>query len=121
MDPASIGFAFSELCKKCKDEVSVERSAVSQETTKALVWRATATLSRPHSKTLAQRVGVTSTKATASPAAHKRMTGKHLVDVFGWSGFLTKATNRLDLRGYVLDTKFGPRYDVPQLVFLTRT
>ena len=40
------------------------------------------------------------------------MTGKFLLDVFGGSGFLTKATNYLGLRGYVLDTKFGPRFDV---------
>ena len=50
--------------------------------------------------------------AFASPAAHKRMTGKYMHDVFGGSGFLTRASNHLGLRGYVLDTKFGPRYAV---------
>ena len=43
------------------------------------------------------------------------MTGKYFTDVFGGSGFLSKATNHLGLRGYVLVTKFGPRYDVTQL------
>ena len=59
-------------------------------------------------------------KATASPSAHKRMTGKYETDVFGGSGFLTKATNHVGLRGFVLDTTFGPRYDVTQLLVLTR-
>ena len=38
-----------------------------------------------------------------------------MLDVFGGSGFPTKATNHLGLRGYLIDTKFGPRYDVTQL------
>ena len=38
-------------------------------------------------------------KATASLAAHKRITGKCMIDVFGGSGFLTKATNHSGLRG----------------------
>ena len=42
------------------------------------------------------------------------MTGKYLLDVFGGLGFLAKTTNHFGLRGYVLDTKFGPRYDVAQ-------
>ena len=42
--------AVSKLCKKCKDEVSGKRS-VSQNTTKAVVWRPTTTLSRAHSET----------------------------------------------------------------------
>ena len=37
-----------------------------------------------------------------------------MIDVFGGDGFLTKATNLLGLRGYVLDTKFGSRCDVTQ-------
>ena len=45
---------------------------------------------------------------TASPAAHKRMNGKYLFDVFGGSGFLARATTQMGLRGYVLDTKVGP-------------
>ena len=48
------------------------------------------------------------------------MTGKYMLDVFGGSGFFTKATNHLGLRGYVLDSKFGPRYDVTQPLVLTR-
>ena len=59
--------------------------------------------------------------ATLSPAVHKRMTGKYQLDVFGGSGFLTKATNNPGLRGHVLDTKFGPRYDVTQPLVLTRS
>ena len=51
-------------------------------------------------------------KATASPAAHKRVTGKYLIDVFGGNGSLSKATNHWGLRGDVLDTKFGLKYDV---------
>ena len=43
-----------------------------------------------------------------------------MLDVFGGSGFLAKATNHLGLRGYVLDTMFGPRYDVTKLLVLTR-
>ena len=37
---------------------------------------------------------------------------KSVLDVFGGLGFLAKATNHPGLSGYVLDTKFGPRYDV---------
>ena len=55
-------------------------------------------------------------KATPSPAAHKRMTGKYFIDVFGVFGFLSKATNHLGLRGHVLDMKFGPRHGVTQLL-----
>ena len=71
-------------------------------------------------ETLAQRAEVFLTKATESPAAHRRMTGKYMIDVFGGSGFLTKVTNQLGLRGYVLDTKLGARYDVTQPIVLTR-
>ena len=46
-------------------------------------------------------------KATAIPSAHKRMTGKYTLDVFGGPGFVAKASNHLGLRGYVLDTKFA--------------
>ena len=45
-------------------------------------------------------------KATGSPAAHKRMTGKSIRDVFGGNDFLTRATHRLDLHGCVLDNTF---------------
>ena len=47
-------------------------------------------------------------KAIASRAAHKRITGACIIDVFGGDGFLTKATNLLGLRGHALDTKVGP-------------
>ena len=48
------------------------------------------------------------------------MTGKFFIDVVGGSGFLSKATHHLGLRGYVLDTKFGSRCDVAQPFVLTR-
>ena len=48
------------------------------------------------------------------------MTGKYVLDVFGGSRFLTKATNQIVLRGYVLDTKFCPAYYVPKPLVLTR-
>ena len=35
------------------------------------------------------------------------MTGKYTLDVIGGNDFQTKATHRLGVRGYVLDTKFG--------------
>ena len=59
-------------------------------------------------------------KATASPSAQKRMTGKYMLDVFGGPGFLATASNHLGLSGYVLDTKFGPRYVVTKPFVLTR-
>ena len=43
-----------------------------------------------------------------------------MLDVFGGPGFLAKASNHLVLRGYVLDMKFGPRYDVTKPLVLTR-
>ena len=43
-----------------------------------------------------------------------------MLDVFSGSGFLAKATNHLGLRCYVLDTKFGSRYDVTKPLVLTR-
>ena len=58
-------------------------------------------------------------KAFADPVVQKRMTGKFMLDVFGVSGFVAQATNQLGVRGYVLDTKFGPRYDVTQPLVLT--
>ena len=47
------------------------------------------------------------------------MTEMYMLDVFGGRGFLAKATNHLGLRDYVLDTKFGPRYDVTNPLVLT--
>ena len=38
-------------------------------------------------------------KKFADPVVHKRMTGKCMLDVFGGSGFVAKATNHLGLRG----------------------
>ena len=58
-------------------------------------------------------------KATAGPAARKSMTGKYLLDMFGGAGFLSKATNDLGLRGYVLDTTFGTKYEVTKPLVLT--
>ena len=47
------------------------------------------------------------------------MTGKFMIDVFSRPGFLAKRRmNHLGLRGCVLDTKFGPMYDVTQLLVL---
>ena len=48
------------------------------------------------------------------------MTGKYMLDVFGGVGPLAKATDLLGLRGYVLDTKLGCRYDVTKPIVLTR-
>ena len=59
-------------------------------------------------------------KAAANPSDHKRMTRKSMLHMFDQPGFLTKASNHLGLRGYVLDTKFGPRFDVTQPLVLTR-
>ena len=47
------------------------------------------------------------------------MTGKYMLDVFGGSGFFAKASNHLGVRGNVLDTKFGAKYDVTKLLVLT--
>ena len=110
-----------------------------QEVQRRGQWRAFSSVtgydksSRPaadyHSLLLTLRNKLGNTRATcrgtvdrspASPAAHKRMTGKCMLDVFGGTGLLAKATNHLDLRSYVLDTKFGPRYDVTQHLVLTR-
>ena len=71
-------------------------------------------------KTLALRTEVLLTKAFADPVVRKRMTRKYMLDVFGGSGFVAKATNHFCLHGYVLDTKFEPRYDVTKPLVLTR-
>ena len=47
------------------------------------------------------------------------MTVKSTLDVFDDNDFLTRATHRLGLRGDVLDTKFGARYDVTKPLVLT--
>ena len=65
-------------------------------------------------ETLPQRAEVLLT------AAQKRTIGKYLLDVFGGYGFLAQTTNHLGLRGYVLDTKFRPRYDMAKPFVLTR-
>ena len=56
-------------------------------------------------------------EATAGPSVYKRIAGKYLLNVFDGSGFLAKAENHLGLRGHVLDTNFGPRYDVAKSLF----
>ena len=81
MEPALIECEDSELSKKCEDEVSEELSAVSQDTTKAGVWRPTDTFS------------------ALETLATEQMIGKFLLDVFGGNDFLTRATHRLGLRG----------------------
>ena len=43
-----------------------------------------------------------------------------MLDLFGGLGFLAKGSNHLELRGYVLDTKFGPRQDVTKPLVLAR-
>ena len=48
---ASIGRAVSELCVRFKSEVSGTLSAVSQETTQAVVWQPTTTLTISRSET----------------------------------------------------------------------
>ena len=73
------------------------RAAVSQDTTKAVVWRPTSTLSSPAPK----------------QSGNTRATCRGVVDKFGGSGFVATATNQFGC-GFVLDTKFGPRYDVTQ-------
>ena len=43
-----------------------------------------------------------------------------MLDVFGGFGFVEKTTNSVGLRGYVLDTKFGPKYDATKPLVLSR-
>ena len=43
----------------------------------------------------------------APSSAHKSMSGKCMLDMFGGPGFEAEATNTLGLRGSVIDTKFG--------------
>ena len=50
----------------------------------------------------------------ADPAVPKRMPGMFLFDVLGGSTCVAEATNHLGLRGFVLDTKFGARFDVTE-------
>ena len=60
-------------------------------------------------------------KASASPAVHKRMTGKCLFDVFGGLGFLAKASKSSVIVWPMCSIqKFGPKYDVTKPVVLTR-
>ena len=67
-------------------------------------------------KTLAQLVEVFLTKRL-QVQPFTNAPGKYFIDVFGGSGFLFQATNHWGLRGYVLDTKFRPKYDVTQPLF----
>ena len=77
-------------------------------------------LSRCKLETTARRAQATVDTATVSPSSHKWMTAKYMLDVFGGARFLARTTNHLGLRGCVLDTKFGPRYDVTKPLVLTR-
>ena len=43
-----------------------------------------------------------------------------MLHIFGESGFLSRATNHSRLRGYVLDTKFAPQYDVTHVLTTIR-
>ena len=70
--------------------------------------------------TIAQRAEVLWTKQLQVRRLTNAWLGEHTIGVFGGNGFLTKATNLLGLRGYVLGTKFGPRYDVTQAIVLSR-
>ena len=92
------GDAVSELCKKCKDEVSGKGSEVSQDTTWAVALAGRLPLSRGNER----RTEGLLTRRLTSLAAHKRVTGKFLLDVFGGPGFLSKASIRPELRGNVL-------------------
>ena len=58
-------------------------------------------------ETLARRARGIVGRTVVNPPAHRHMTRKCLLDVFGGPG-------------YVLDTKFGPRYDVTKPFVLTR-
>ena len=82
--------------QECRNEIGGKRSAMSQDTTKAVVLRSTTLSPAPSPK----QAGNTRTtcrgivdRTSASPAAHKRMAGKFLIDVFGGDGFLTEATH----------------------------
>ena len=68
VETGSIGCAVSELCKKNKNEISEELSAVSQDATGRVAWRPTTTLSFAHSQleTLAQRAVVLLLEIVAS-------------------------------------------------------
>ena len=81
MGPASIGYAGSELGKMFKSEVNGEFSAVSQDTTTAVVWRSTTALSLSRSDAIWKHSRdvprFCDGRATASPAVRKRMTGKY--------------------------------------------
>ena len=94
MEPTSIQYRSSALCEKSRYDVGHTTLSFVRSETK---WCC----------------GVVD-QAFADPAVYKRMTGKFLIDVFGGSGFVAKATYHLGLRGRVLDTKFGLRCDVTQ-------
>ena len=72
VEPASIGCEFPALCKKCKKEVD------------------NTTLSLARSETGWKSRGIVD-KAIANPAAHRRMAGKYMLDVFGGPGNVAKA------------------------------
>ena len=98
--------------EKFKHEVSGELSAVSQDSTKAVVWQPTTTLSLSHDpkqagNNLATCRGDCWHRTVVSAPAHKRMTGKQVIDVFGGSGAHGKSDESLWVCvASVLDTKF---------------
>ena len=96
-----------------------ELLAVSQGTTKAVVWRPTITLSLSclgtswkHSRDLPRHCWQDGCESTSSQTDDREVHARRL----WWSW----TTDQIGLRGYVLDTKFGPRYDVAKPPVLTR-
>ena len=89
----SIWCAVSELCKKCSDEVSGTLSGTTKKKQSSGGRLALSPAPTP------KQTG--NTRATASPTAHKCMTGQYMLDMFGGFGFGTKATNQLGLRRHV--------------------
>ena len=123
-EPASIGCAGSELCKKFRNDVNGELSEVSQDTSKKQSSGGRLPLPLSHAPKQAGNTRATCRcvvgRTLVNPPAHKRMICKYMLDVFGGAGFLAQTTDHLCLREYVLDTKFGPRYDVTKPLVLNR-
>ena len=80
--------------QEVKNEAGEALSAVSLGT---IAWRPTTTLSRArcHAGNTRATYRCIVDQPSASLVAHKRMTGKYLLDAFGGSGFLAKATHHL--------------------------
>ena len=103
MRPASIGSGFLNTAKGSKNEVS---GKLAQQCHKIEQVQSIGGRLQHSTSPVPNQVGNTRAtcrsfvdKATASPADHKRMTGKYLLDVFGGRGFLPKVLNHLGLRG----------------------